>query len=333
VPANKDRIGEALGEFVQSNFLSADVLGRKLAELKAGEKLTGWLLSDERSRVFAERLVGIAPDIFAAADDRDLRRFLISNLNALRQEIRIASALSTGLRALIEGDKHQQLLDEGLRVAEQLLDRHQLFLREALRQELPWYVPNFIHDKVYQDVVKRIRQTLHAINRDAHHPARHAFSAYLWRLIDELKTSPELEVRCQRGLNWIFESPLLSEYAEAVWSQLRSIAVKKLGEDRESATMLVQRGLQTLGKTLSEDNRLREKINQAAVTAGQRFAAEYQLQIAGFITETVRSWDSATVVSKIEEQVGKDLQYIRINGTLVGGLVGVLIHAVTLVLP
>lgn len=333
ISSNKDRIGNSLGEFVQSNFLSAEILGKKLEQLDAASRITAWLQNSQRTRASCEQCISIVPELLGALDDTDLRRFLRSNLSTLRQELRLGVGLSTILRALIEGDKHQQLLNEGLRLAERLLDEQQIFLRETLREELPWYVPNFVHNKVYHDMMVSVRATLHAVNQDANHPARHRFSAFIWKLIDELKTSPHMEERCQSVLGWIVESPLLANYAEAVWNQIKDMIVARLSNDSAAATNVLQQGLSGLGDALARDERIRAKLNRLIVSSSQRFAQEYQEQIAALITDTVRNWDSDTVVMKIEEQVGRDLQYIRINGTIVGGLVGLLIYAVTYILP
>ncbi|MBN8550487.1 MAG: DUF445 family protein [Deltaproteobacteria bacterium] len=333
ISSNKDRIGESLGEFVQSNFLSAAILGRKLEQLDVASRITAWLSSDDRTRAASERVLSVLPEILSSLDDSDLRRFLRLNLNSLRRELPIAAGLSAVLRALVAGDKHQEVLNQGLLLAERLLDEQQVFIRETLREELPWYVPNFVHDKVYHDMVARVRSTLHAINQNPSHPARQRFSIFLGRLIDELKTSPQLESRCQELLTWIFESPLLAEYLDSVWNNLKAAAIARIVENKEETQSLLQRGLHGIGRALAQDTNIREKLNQFVVVTAQRMAHEYQSQIAALITDTVRNWDSATVVSKIEEQVGRDLQYIRINGTIVGGLVGLAIHAISNLLP
>ncbi len=333
VPHNKDRIGAALGDFVQTNFLSAEVLGRKLTELQIGARLGDWLQEEESSRRASDQLVRIISDLLGSIDDSDIRAFLRQNLNELRKEVRYGAVLSALLKALMHGDNHQQVLNEALLVGERLLDRHQGFLREALRNELPWYVPNFVHDKVYADTVRRLKETVHAINRDPGHPARAVFSDYITRLIVTLRTSQVLEQRCQEGVRWLLESEEVAAYAYGAWSTLRSSVQDSFGAGSPRAAEGVKRGLNALGRALQADVAVRAKLDQAVIASARRFAEGYKAQIAALVTDTVRLWDASTIVDKIEQHVSRDLQYIRINGTLVGGLVGILIYASKMLIP
>lgn len=329
VPLNKDRIGATLGEFVQSNFLSSDVLGRKIADLNLAGRVVSWLGDDAILRRISTRTISALPSILNAFDDHDLRIFARSNLNTLRKNVRLAPAVGKVLQALAEGDRHQHFLNEALRFVEGLLERHEVFLRETLRHELPWYVPNFVHDKVYHDMVGRIRDTLHRINADPAHPVRGKFAAFVGKAIEELNSSPAMEEKVQQIAAWIFESPLFAEYLDGVWSASKRLISKNLSEHTVSASDALAHGLKGLGTALARDHNLQEKINLFLVNSAQHFAHEYQEQISALVTDTVKAWDAETVVSKIEEHVGRDLQYIRINGTVVGGLVGLILFAVS----
>lgn len=332
ISSRKDQIGEALGEFVQTNFLSAKVIGEKLQRMDIATRLTHWLQDPQKTFRFCNRLTAILPEILGVIDDSDIRKLVRSNLSSVLKEIRLSGVLSTVLKALMDGDKHQELLNEGLVLFESLMDRHAVFLREALREEMPWYVPNFVHDKVYHDVILRVHSTLHSINLDPNHPSRTAFTKYIWKLIEELRDSPQFEMRCKEAVKWIFESPLLSDYADNVWASLKESILNKIAKDQDATTAILQKALAALGKSIEADKVIVAKLNNFVVNAAQRLANEYKAEVAELITDTVKRWDSKTAVAKIEQQVGRDLQYIRINGTIVGGLVGLAIHAISIYL-
>lgn len=333
IPSNKDRIGLVLGEFVQTNFLSSEVLGAKIAELQPSKRIQSWLCDAQSSRKASQSLVAIGADLIKALDDSDVRAFLRENLNEARKEIHIGGGLAVLVRAFLHGDRYHHVLNEGLQLAERLLILHQDFLREALRKELPWYVPNFIHDKVYTDTIQRVRDTIHAINSDPAHPARAAFFDYVQRLTEALRSSPQAEARCQEIVGWLFESADVAAYARGVWVELRASLQEALSAGSPRAAEGLQRALNALGRALAADPQVSDKLDAAVLHTARKLADEYQDQIAGLIADTVRRWDSETIVEKIEQHVGRDLQYIRINGTIVGGLVGLVIHACSVLLP
>lgn len=326
IPRNKDRIGESLGNFVQSNFLSPEILSEKIASWNIAEKVSQWLADDRNSTMVADKIAGAVPDILNALRDEDISHFIETNITSRIRAIEIAPLAGNILTTLTADNKHQELFNAALRMAAELLDGNRQFIRDKIREESPWFVPEFVDNKIYEKIITRAEQTLIDVNADPQHELRRKFHLATQEFIEKLRTSQDYKERGEQLKEELLNHPIVRQYFSRVWTDVKNKIIEDVNDPDSSIRAQIRKAVAGFGKGLADDAAMRDKINtwirQAALTAVSSRRAE----IAALISDTVHRWDAGTVTRKMELQVGKDLQYIRINGTVVGGLVGLFIY-------
>lgn len=330
VPRNQARIGHALGEFVQSNFLSETVVSERVARLQVGDGVSEWLALSENREFLAKKLSPILLGTLRAFDDVRLREALGAATGSMLRMLDAPSAGAHALEVLLGSPEQQVLLDQLLKTLEQLIKQHELELREALRKEMPWYVPGFVHNKVYRDVLAKILSSLREANADSAHKLRVGFSKYVARMATELRVSTPLREKTQAAWGTLLASEVGRQYVGVVAQEVRAKLTIYLSDKPEVFENVLCRWLSMLADSLQQSESLRLSISDLATKLAQGISRNYRHEIAALVSETVTQWDPKTLVERLEAQVGKDLQFIRINGTLVGGILGLILHALKL---
>ena len=364
VPARKDRIGRSLGRFVQQNFLSPEVVGAKLADARVGERLGRFFADPLKARLVARQ---VAAGLHGAAEvlrDDDVQAFVERGLVARARRVQVGPLIGRALGLLTAGGRHQELLDAALRLAARAVAEHETFIRERIAAEAPWWVPGAVENKIHEKVVGSLEGTLAEVSADPAHPLRARFDVAVQEFAERLRTSPETIARAEAIKEELLAHPAVREYAGSVWADVKAALARAAGRalpagaaagelpngdspGAESpdagaphalaavdavaapadAPTAVERGLVAVGNALLADPALTAKVD-GWVREAVLFAIEqYRDEVAHFIEATVAAWDPAVTSQRIETQIGRDLQFIRINGTLVGGLVGLLLYA------
>lgn len=329
VAANKERIGRSLGRFVERNFLSEEALAPKLRQWNPARQAASWLAEPPHAEQVARGMTASAPEFLDAFSDSQLQTFATKVASGFATRIEAAPLLGTLLDVLTSTGKHEELIDKLLRATEVFLERHRHFLRETVREGLPWYIPNFVHDQVYAAVLERAKVTLHDMNHDHAHPFRGELRALIARLSKELRESPAMAASVRRLLDAVVNDETVGNYLKDVGRDLRLVITKDLLREDSHLRQALQRSILIFASEVSRDESIQARINERLERGLLQFAARRGAAVAELIGDTVQRWDTATVVRKLELQVGRDLQYIRLNGTIVGGLVGVCLHLVT----
>lgn len=328
IPNNKERIASTLAQFIQSNFLSAEVLPQKIEQLDPGSKIAHWLSSPKVNEKISASLSNALQHILGSLEDTKIQSFLQHALGQLMASIKLAPLCGNVLEIFVSGGKHHAVLDILLRNLETLLERHSDQIKRLLREEMPWYVPNFLHERVYKSLVLRAHEIIKEINQNSSHPVRAWAAKTLDDLIIKLKNSAEFEAKGDELRCWLLSEPAFKEYSLKLAKELSA----KISEDLSASHSQIKEGIKIVinafARDLNQNQEMRAKFNASALKLITIIIERYRHDIIAFLEDTVRRWDSRTLIDKIEIQVGKDLQYIRLNGTLVGGLAGLVIHAV-----
>jgi uncharacterized membrane-anchored protein YjiN (DUF445 family) len=326
VPMRKDRIGRSLGNFVQNNFLAAGVITQKLKSLSAGDRLADWVNQPENAREVARHAAVAIGGVIGVMRDEEVQEVIERNL-----EDRVRSAPATPMIAKVltmvtAGGRHQEMLDAALRLIDRLLEENKDALRARIREETPWWVPTPVDDKIYRKIVAGVETTLHEISTQPEHPLRARYSEAFDEFISKLEHSPEMR---EKGESWkeeLLQHPAVRGYAASLWGDMKG-ALLRYSEDPESQLRRqIEGAVVNFGGTLREDPELRAKIDGWLESAVLYVVEQYRHEVGDLIATTVQAWDAHETSRKIELQIGKDLQFIRINGTLVGALVGLLLH-------
>jgi len=329
IQTQKDRMGQVLANFVQSHFLSREALTAKLRSMHLSERVASWLSDSEHSTTIARHLaVGVAQAVqtLPEADARDLIR---ESAMARLQAVQLAPVLGNLLSAVATDDRHQSLLDEALRLVRDALDTNREDLREKIREESPWWVPGIIDDELHRRILAAAHRLIEEVAADRDHPLRLKFDVAFRDFVDRLQHSPKVIARTEELKEDLLGHPMVEEFAATLWDRARRAAAKFSSEGDGAAVQPLARGISALGDSLLENERRRAELDDFVTDFIATLVEQHRHEVGDLIAQTVRRWDPEMAAQRIELAVGRDLQFIRLNGTLVGGLAGLVIYSIT----
>jgi uncharacterized membrane-anchored protein YjiN (DUF445 family) len=328
VPENKRRIGAAMGQFITNNFLSPQVAIARLASVDFAGLAARWLTDERNARAFAAgagRVLLYALDLMPkAAIDQWVALAAQRGIEA----VPLAPLASRGLAILWAQGAGQALLDQGLDFIEAALERNKATIARRVAQKSSRWIPKWVDDMIAAKVINGLAGTLKEM-RDPDHPWRAQADAQVQKWIDGLAHDPEMRAQGEALKRDILANPAFAEQARALWEELERALRDDLPRHAEEIVGWVAASAGSLGRWLEQDSARRATINRQIRLVALRAVLPRRAEIGGYIAAVVDNWDTATLVNRLELQVGKDLQYIRINGTLVGGLVGLLIFTLS----
>ncbi len=328
IPRNKDRIGDTLALFLRDNFLTPAVVARRMGRLDVASA-TGRFLSqpsssDGRLRRGASRL---AADMLESLDPARLGGMAKAALVQRMRAIDFAPLIGQALDAAMRDGRHGPVLDGIVRWAGKTLDANEAMIRAMVHARagklLRW---TGLDENVANAVISGLQKMLQEMAEDPDHPLREKAEEGLRTLAADLQADPVMQARVARVRDEIIDNPAMQRWIDGLWEQARAGLLRATRDPSGAMAGRLGEALRQLGATLQEDARLRAVINRFARRAAVGATAGYGDGIVKLVSDTVRGWDAQTVTSRLENAVGRDLQYIRINGTLVGGLVGLILH-------
>jgi uncharacterized membrane-anchored protein YjiN (DUF445 family) len=331
IPHSKDRIADALGEFVAVNFMAPAVVAARLAQQDIATSLARQVSEPETARRIADGVVDAVPSVMDLLDDEVVADFLKRQLAEFSKDARLASVIGQGLKLLTDQGRHQPLLDAALHEGWRALEEHEPAIRRQVRARTNWLLRLVSVDtKAADAMILSIEDTLKEIARDPNHPARQRVTDVLHRFSEDLQHSPETRARVEHIFGDILTHPSVAAYLEALGANLKQMLRSGAEAPDSALRQTLADGLSRLGTALLEDEEVRHSLNIRLRALLVEISERHGRDVSRLISETIRSWDTKTVVEKLEQNVGRDLQYIRINGTLIGGLVGLAIYQTTL---
>lgn len=331
VPSRKDRIGTALGNFVQRNFLTREVVESKLAAMKLGERAAQWLARPENSRRLARAAAHGLSGAVGVMRDEDVQTLVDRGIVARLRRIEAAPLAAKTFELLTADGRHQALLDDALRLAARFLEENEEMIRDRVRKESPWWVPGSVENRLGDKIVSGVERTLVAVAADPDHPLRKRYDDAVERFVANLRENPETMARAERMKLDLLDHPGVAEFSREVWGDVKSRLAsyaERLADETEAEPDQLERWLAGLGQKVLEDPALADKANGWVAELVTYSVEQAREEVAKLIATTVAAWDANATSRKIELQIGRDLQFIRINGTIVGGLVGLLLYVV-----
>lgn len=332
IPHRKDRIGRTLGRFVQTNFLSREVIATRVGGMHPGERLARWLSEAEHARLISRHVAAAMAGAAHVLSDEEVGRMIERGLAARVRSIQVAPLLGNMLALLTADHRHQELLDDALRLAARAIAENEELIRTRIREESPWWLPEAVDDRIHEKVIDVLERTLAQVNEDPAHPLRARFDDALSNFIEKLRTSPQAMVKAEAIKEELLEHPAMREFSASVWADVKAALVRRAEGAERVEPDAIERGLVTLSHTILGDPKLVESVDRWIVDALVYAVDQYRHEVAQLIEHTVGQWDPDATSRKIELQIGRDLQFIRINGTLVGGLVGLVLYTLTRVI-
>lgn len=329
IPKNKDRIGEALASFLRQNFLIAPVVARRMRNMDlagaAGRFLQAPQGQETRIRQGASRLIA---DLFESLDDERLGGFFKCSIANRLRNTDVSPLLGHALASAINEDRHVPMLEAAIRWTARTLDANEGLIRDMVKKRTSWVLKLAgLDEKLSDSILNGLRKLTIDMHADPAHPVRIKIEEALAQLANDLQTRPETRERVEAMKVELLENRSVSLWLDTIWQKGREAIIRAARNPDAAMAGKLGEVLQSMGHSLENDPRMKEAINMFARRAVAGMAASYGSSIVKLVSETVRGWDAQTVTDRLENAVGRDLQYIRINGTLVGGIVGVLLHA------
>ena len=325
LPRNKDRIGEGLAIFIERNFLSPDILRAKLRSIDPARLFADWLSMPANADAVARRLGRMLPHLINAIDDRDFRVFIGESLGRHLADVELAPLLGRTITVLTANGFHETLLDRLLDFCREFLEEReeQLYIA-AEAQRRRWWIPKAINRQIARAIIGGVKELLSNL-RESGTPARRKLLREIERLADELRTSPVYRARVDEAKLRLLEDREVKAWLGSVWGDIKRVLLADFASRQSRIDQAIGAVICSLGHHLCADTAMRKRVNRT-IEAMALEVVPWRTGLAQFLIEVVRQWDTGSFTNRIELVVGSDLQYIRINGTLVGGLVGCLLY-------
>jgi uncharacterized membrane-anchored protein YjiN (DUF445 family) len=328
IPNSKARIGSGLGRFIERHFLEPELVAARLRALGVSRRFGAWLADRRNAELVSDRLAVIAAFLFRSLNDQKLQRLMQVTLRRQLRELEPAPALATLLAILRRNGMHGQLFDQVLVAVRDYIAQNQDRILEVVASRSRWWVPRQVDRKVAQEITAGLiayLEDLHA--RD--HEARGAFDAAVDRLIADLRHSPRHRAKVNAMRDRLLAAPEVGAYMDSLWQALRARLDQELAEPNSRLRQTLAGVLRSLGAAIAEDPEVQARMDRRFEEVVMTLIVPWRAGIGRFVSDVVRSWETRTIVDRVELAVGKDLQYIRLNGTLVGAAVGCAIFALS----
>lgn len=331
IPENQTRIAEKLGTFIETHFLAADPVARKLREVDFARFISDWLSDERRRASLVAYVLRLGPDILTALEQSGLKTFATRRLLTQLDAVDIAPLAAGLIRGVVADRRHQRLLDDLLEALAGLIHAPETLaaLGAKIRDELPSLLRLYRADAfLLKKIVASVSSFLDEVRSDPKHPFRGEFDRFVMNFVDQLATSPDYQRRLSRLKRRILMRPEWNTLAGQAWTMVRGFVEEAARDENTPLRAHLQRVLAEMGRHLEEDAEMRAEINEGMVVVLTSFIESQKSGVSKFIADQVRSWDIDQLVTLIEVNIGRDLQYIRFNGALIGGLAGLVLHAV-----
>lgn len=327
IPTKKDAFGRSLGEFVGDNFLSGHVVRGRLASLGIARRLK-WLAAPGSAERVTKEASAALRGVLAVLRDDDVQAVVAEAVTRRAAATSVAEPMGRMLGKVVADGGHHGVVDlVAVRAHGWLTANHEEVV-QRVTQKTPGWTPKFLDQQVGERVYKELMRFVTDIRDDPDHPARGAIDNFLADFATELQTDPETIARVERAKVELLARPEVQDLIASTWAAVRTLVVNAAGDEDSELRRRIREGVGSFGARLATDAKLQAKVDGWLQDAAQYLVDTYRAEITSLISETVAGWDADDASRKIEANVGRDLQFIRINGTVVGAMAGLLIHTV-----
>lgn len=328
IPSRKDALGDSLGEFVGDNFLSDAVIRQRLAQMDVSGRFGAWLADERHAERVTEELAALARAALTVLRDEDVQTVFGQAITRRVSARQVAQPIGALLGRVVADGGHHGLVDLVTDKAYNWLVENRDAVLRVVSEESPGWSPRFLDRTVANKVHRELVRFAGAVRDDPAHPARAAVDAFLADTAEDMQHDPRMIAQIESLRDRTLAHPQIQELITSVWSAARTMLVEATEDPDSELRARSAKAVRAFGTRLADDPRMRAKADKWLADGAAYLVTTYQAEITALITDTVRAWDPAETSRKIELHVGRDLQFIRINGTVVGALVGLAIHTV-----
>jgi len=326
---SKDRIGDNLGNFVVENFLSPQNIRPYIQKIKISNFVGEWLSKPRNQENLVKEVSNIVLDILNKLDDTAVVNFIEKKAKEMTDDLKINQVIGNGLEYILDKNDHQKLVTNlSKQIKEYVLQNHQL-VKERVKSESFFLVPRFVEDNIADKITVGLSKYFEEVEIEKNHPLRREISAKLYAFSAEIKTETKWVEEFRNIKNDFLTSEKMTQYSTDIWNSIKKSLGKELEEENSALKNYLQKNLTELAENLKTDEKFQDKIDHWVRVTAYKYILKNTHQAANLISSTVGNWQGKELSEKLELEVGKDLQFIRVNGTIVGGLVGLIIYTLT----
>jgi len=326
IPHRKDQIGRSLGQFVESNFLTREVLDDRLARARVAARVGEWLAHPAHAARAASGAADALRGAVDVVDDEAIGGAIESMVERRIRDTPVSPLLARAIDVGVEGGHHQRLLDSILTGLSTFLDDNRSTLRTRLERESPWWVPEPVDDRLFKKIFDGVQRFLRDVRDDPDHEVRASLDERIVVFAHRLREDPAMMDKGEQLKEELLEHPAVRAWIASLWGELRASLLAAADDPDSELRRRLTLGVARLGERLRDDPDLQGKLDAWVASAAGYVVENYRGEVSQVISSTVERWDAASTSRRLELQVGRDLQFIRINGTIVGGLAGLVIH-------
>lgn len=331
IPNSKDRIGTGLGNFISRNFLQPDQVSRRLENIDLSKNIIDFLNNDERRNKLAQSIASTIPRIFALLKDGPIMDWLENLAKDKFIKMDLPTILANGLNLLIKNKRHIPIIDLVIFHSDITLTKYEPEFRAKVTKNTKWLPKLFsVDETAANSLLSGLKDSLKEAAEDKNHSLRNSIDDALIHFEASLRNDEKLRNQIRNWQNDFANQPLIIDFVRNIWSDIKANLSNNNSSQKENITNALARGFSQISTALHENFELSNSINLKLKQWAVELAAAQGDGIGKMVADTIKGWDATTVVSQIEAAVGRDLQYIRINGTVIGGLVGLLIHSISI---
>jgi uncharacterized membrane-anchored protein YjiN (DUF445 family) len=326
IPHNKKQIGNSLGNFIQKYFLNPELVRDKIKGVNMAEQVGKWLMHPHNTKQIIAKVVEGTPKLLARLNDEHIKSFIEQNVTSELKKVELAPKLGAFMENMTDSKQFEPLLEALLKNTADWILRNEDKMKGFIKEHKPWYIPKAVYEPKLFDALPKM---LYDVFHDPEHPRRQDVMNVLRSMASNLQTNPEWVTNGNEIRDKILENETFRAYIRDIWTTQKQKLSDDIHSEDSRIAQAIDRGTRRLGIALLKDKDTQEALNRNIEDIVVNLVAQRGQEFAGFIAETLEKWDSDTMVERIELSVGRDLQFIRVNGTLVGGLVGGLLYLLT----
>lgn len=326
---SKDRIGDNLGNFVVENFLSPQNIRPYIQKIKISNFVGEWLSKPRNQENLVKEVSNIVLDILNKLEDTEVVNFIEKKAKEMTDDLKINQVIGNGLEYILDKNDHQKLVTNiSKQIKEYVLQNHQL-VKERVKSESFFLVPRFVEDNIADKITVGLSKYFEEVEIEKNHPLRREISAKLYAFSAEIKTENKWVEEFRNIKNDFLTSEKMTQYSTDIWNSIKKSLGKELEDENSALKNYLQKNLTELAENLKTDEKFQNKIDHWVRVTAYKYILKNTHQAGNLISSTVGNWQGKELSEKLELEVGKDLQFIRVNGTIVGGLVGLIIYTLT----
>jgi uncharacterized membrane-anchored protein YjiN (DUF445 family) len=325
---SKDKIGDNLGNFVVDNFLSPQNIRPYIQNLKVSVYLSDWLSKERNQMILINELSSILKDILIKLDDKSVEIFIADKAKDMAGSIKINGVIANGITYLLNRNDHQDIITNLSSQIKNYILANEKLVSDRVEKESFFFIPKSVDHKIAEKITEGLSQYFLEVEENPNHPLRAEITNKILAFADELKTDSKWETEFDQIKAEFLKTDKLQKYAADVWQTLKASLIKEFTDNNSNLKGYIKRSLGDFVHNLQNDDAFQYRIDHWVRVTAYKYILKNTKTFGNLISTTVGNWEGRELSRKLELEVGKDLQFIRINGTIVGGLVGLLIYTI-----